>query len=191
MTSVSYSPVFRTYSALRYSLANPTLYFYRNKRYRKALLQLIGLEKIQEIEWIDPKGRWARRNLVTVELVDTEGARSLKRSHSFPEQTLVCKFWLVIFKCHECVFIGCSVYSVVDSQFRRDVLVFFMDCLCCLRQCFLVGFRDADRCMSRAQVCRGWLFCQRRLVAWVNFWCGRCLQRLSSTTHRKDRAVFT
>ena len=151
MTSVSYSPVFRTYSALRWvyigiqinSLANPTLYFYRNKRYRKALLQLIGLEKIQEIEWIDPKGRWARRNLVTVELVDTEGARSLKRSHSFPEQTLVCKFWLVIFKCHECVFIGCSVYSVVDSQFRRDVFVFFMDCLCRLSQCFLVGFRDA------------------------------------------------
>ena len=65
MTSVSYSPVFRTYSALRWvyigiqinSLANPTLYFYRNKRYRKALLQLIGLEKIQEIDRIDLKGR--------------------------------------------------------------------------------------------------------------------------------------
>ena len=151
MTSVSYSPVFRTYSVLRWvyigiqinSLANPTLNFYRNKSYRKALVQLIGLEKIQEIEWIDLKGRWARRNLVTAELVETEGARSLKRSHSFPEQTLVCKFWLVIFKCHECIFIGYSVYSVVDSQFRRDVFVFFMDCLRRLSQCFLVGFRDA------------------------------------------------
>lgn len=55
----------------------------------------------------------------------------------------VCEVWLVIFKCYECVFIGCSVYSVVDSQFRRDVFVFFMDCLCRLSQCFLVGFRDA------------------------------------------------
>ena len=25
----------------------------------------------------------------------------------------VCEVWLVIFKCYECVFIGCSVYSVV------------------------------------------------------------------------------
>ena len=48
----------------------------------------------------------------------------------------------VSLKCYECVFIGCSVYSVVDSQFRRDVFVFFMDCLRRLRQCFLVGFRD-------------------------------------------------
>ena len=30
----------------------------------------------------------------------------------------------VSLKCYECVFIGCSVYSV-DS---RDVFVFFMDC---------------------------------------------------------------
>ena len=39
----------------------------------------------------------------------------------------------VSLKCYECVFIGCSVYSVVDSQFRRDVFVFFMDCLRRLR----------------------------------------------------------
>ena len=96
MTSASYSPVISTYSALRWvyivvqinSLANPVLYFYRNKRYRKALLQMIGLEKTQEMERIDPKGRCARRNCCTVELVDTEGALSLKRSHSFPEETL-------------------------------------------------------------------------------------------------------
>ena len=75
MTSASYSPVFRTYSALRWvyivvqinSLANPFLYFYRNKRYRKALLQIIGFEKTQEIERIDPKGHCARRNRCTVE----------------------------------------------------------------------------------------------------------------------------
>ena len=96
MTSVSYSPVFRTYSALRWayigiqlnSLANPVLYFYRNKRYRKALLQMIGLEKTQEIERVDPKERCARQNRCTVELVDPEGALSLKRSYSFPKQTL-------------------------------------------------------------------------------------------------------
>ena len=29
----------------------------------------------------------------------------------------VCEVWLVIFKCYECVFIGCSVYSVVDPSF--------------------------------------------------------------------------
>ncbi|XP_058966862.2 5-hydroxytryptamine receptor 1D-like [Pocillopora verrucosa] len=96
MTSASYSPVFRTYSALRWvyivvqinSLANPFLYFYRNKRYRKALLQIIGFEKTQEIERIDPKGHCARRNRCTVEPMDTEGALGFKRSHSLPEQTL-------------------------------------------------------------------------------------------------------
>ena len=94
MTSASYSPVFSTYSALRWvyivvqinSLANPETK--RNKRYRKALLQMIGLEKTQEMERIDLKGRCARRNRCTVELGDTEGALSLKRSHSFPEETL-------------------------------------------------------------------------------------------------------
>ena len=35
--------------------------------------------------------------------------------------------------CYKGVFIGCSVYSVVDSQFRRDVFVFFMNCLRRLR----------------------------------------------------------
>ena len=75
MTSASYSPVFRTYWALRWvyivvqinSFANPFLYFYRNKRYRKALLQIIGFEKTQEIERIDLKGHCARRNRCTVE----------------------------------------------------------------------------------------------------------------------------
>ena len=96
MTSVSYSSVFRTYSALRWayigiqinSLANPVLYFYRNKRYRKALLQMMGLEKTQEIERADPRGYCAGQNRCTVELVGTEGALSLKRSHSIPKQTL-------------------------------------------------------------------------------------------------------
>ena len=32
----------------------------------------------------------------------------------------VCEFRLVILKCYECVFVGCSVHSVVDSQFCRD-----------------------------------------------------------------------
>ena len=34
----------------------------------------------------------------------------------------VCEVRLVILKCYECVFVGCSVHSVVDSQFCRDGL---------------------------------------------------------------------
>ena len=45
----------------------------------------------------------------------------------------VCEVLLVILKCYEWVFIGCSVYSVVDSQFRRYAFVFFMDYLGRLR----------------------------------------------------------
>ena len=45
----------------------------------------------------------------------------------------VCEVWLVILKCYEYLFLNCSVYSVVDSQFRHDVFVFFMDCLRRLR----------------------------------------------------------
>ena len=52
----------------------------------------------------------------------------------------VCEVRLVILKCYECVFVGCSVHSVVDSQFCRDSLVFFMDCLRRLGLCFLVRF---------------------------------------------------
>ena len=63
----------------------------------------------------------------------------------------VCEVRLVILKCNECVFVGGSVHSVVDSQFCRDGFVFFMGCLRRLRMCFLVRFRDvfflADRCM--------------------------------------------
>ena len=54
----------------------------------------------------------------------------------------VCEVRLVILKCYECVFVGCSVHSVVDSQFSRDGFVFFMDCLRRLGLCFLVGFCD-------------------------------------------------
>ena len=55
---------------------------------------------------------------------------------------VVCEVRLVILKCYECVFVGCSVHSVVDSQFCRDGFVFFMDCLRRLRLCFLVRFCD-------------------------------------------------
>ena len=48
----------------------------------------------------------------------------------------------MILKCYECVFVGCSVHSVVDSQFCRDGFVFFMDCLRRLGLCFLVRFCD-------------------------------------------------
>ena len=51
-----------------------------------------------------------------------------------------CEVRLVILKCYECVFVGGSVPSVVDSQFCRNGFVFFMDCLRRLRLCFLVRF---------------------------------------------------
>lgn len=54
----------------------------------------------------------------------------------------VCKVRLVILKCYECVFVGCGVHSVVDSQLRGDIFVFFMDCLRRFGFCFLVRFRD-------------------------------------------------
>ena len=54
----------------------------------------------------------------------------------------VCEVRLVILKCYECVFVGCSVHSVVDSQFCRDGFVFFMDCLRRLGLGFLVRFCD-------------------------------------------------
>ena len=70
----------------------------------------------------------------------------------------VCEVRLVNLKCYECVFVGCSVHSVVGSQFCRDGFVFFMDCLRRLGLCFLVRFCDvfflADRCMQKALVCR-------------------------------------
>ena len=50
----------------------------------------------------------------------------------------VCEVQLV---CYECVIVSCGVHSVVDSQFRCDV-IFFIDCLCHLRLFFLVRFRD-------------------------------------------------
>ena len=54
----------------------------------------------------------------------------------------VCEIRLVILKCYECVFVGCSVQSVVDSQFCRNGFVFFIDCFCRLGLCFLVRFCD-------------------------------------------------
>ena len=54
----------------------------------------------------------------------------------------VCEVRLVILKRYECVFVGRSVHSVVNSQFHRDVFVFFMDSLRRLGLCFLVRFRD-------------------------------------------------
>ena len=43
--------------------------------------------------------------------------------------------WLVILKCYECVFVGCSVHSVVHFQFCRDGFVSFMDCACVVSGC--------------------------------------------------------
>ena len=48
----------------------------------------------------------------------------------------------MVFKCDECVFVGCRVYSVVDSQFCCDDFVFCMDFLCDAGLCLFVRLCD-------------------------------------------------
>ena len=43
----------------------------------------------------------------------------------------------VVFEGYECFFVSCFAYSVVYTQFRFDVLVFFVDRLYGVRLCFL------------------------------------------------------
>lgn len=64
----------------------------------------------------------------------------------------VCEVPLMVL--NECVFVSCSVHSVVDSQFHHDVFVFLMNCLRCLGWCFLVRFCDVF--FQKIIVCR-WL----------------------------------
>ena len=48
----------------------------------------------------------------------------------------------MVFKYDECVFVGCRVYSVVDSQFCCDDFVFCMDFLCGAGLCLFVRLCD-------------------------------------------------
>ena len=96
-----FSPFFRAKSVYRWaefffqinSLVNPALYFYRNKRYRKAALKLLRFGKPHEIQPVVSAERRARSHRDSVasvdvgELVDTESAPRLRRSQSDVAET--------------------------------------------------------------------------------------------------------
>ena len=92
---VTSPPIFQTNSLFRWpeiflqinSLVNPALYFYRNNRYKKAALKLLRFGKTMDIEPVVRMECRARRrrdsvaSIGVVELVDSEGAPRLRRSH--------------------------------------------------------------------------------------------------------------
>lgn len=96
-----FSPVFRSNLILRMaeiflqlnSLVNPAVYFYRNNRYRKAALRLLGCGKPRAIEPGVLMGRHARQNhgavasLDVKELVDIEKAPRLRKGQSYEAET--------------------------------------------------------------------------------------------------------
>ena len=97
----TFSPFFRAKSVFRWaeiflqinSLVNPALYFYRNKRYRKAALKLLRFGKHQEIQPVVRMEHRARRHRDSVacidvgELVDSKSASRLRRSQSYAAET--------------------------------------------------------------------------------------------------------
>ena len=93
------SSYFRTSSAIRWaeillqlnSLLDPALYFYRNSRYRKAVLNLLGFAKSQEIQAEVRMRRRSRRHRNSVASIDLEEfvnrKRGPHRTRSFSEGT--------------------------------------------------------------------------------------------------------
>ena len=81
------SSYFRTSSAIRWaeillqlnSLLDPALYFYRNSRYRKAVLNLLGFAKSQEIQAEVRMRRRSRRHRNSVASIDLEEFVNSKR----------------------------------------------------------------------------------------------------------------
>ena len=100
-TLATFLPFLRANSVFRWaeiflqinSLVNPAVYFYRNRRYRKAALQLLRFGKPQEIEPVVRMERRARRHRDSVasidvgELVDNERVPRLTRSQSYAART--------------------------------------------------------------------------------------------------------
>ena len=67
----------------------------------------------------------------------------------------------MIFQCNESIFVSRSVYSVIDSQLRCDLLVFFMDISYGIRMGYFVGLCDVlsdDRVDSRLLMPVGMFF---------------------------------
>ena len=98
VATVQFWPILRANSVFRWSevplylnsLLNPVLYFYRNRRYRKAALKLLRFRMPLQNQSVSPCTRWCRDSFVPVDekyVCDTERTRCLSRSQSWAADT--------------------------------------------------------------------------------------------------------
>ena len=98
VATVQFWPILRANSVFRWSevplylnsLLNPVLYFYRNRRYRKAALKLLRFRMPLQNQSVSPCTRWCRDSFVPVDekyVCDTEKTQCLPRSQSWAADT--------------------------------------------------------------------------------------------------------
>ena len=98
IATVQFWPILRANSVYRWSevplylnsLLNPVLYFYRNRRYRKAALKLLRFRMPLQTQSVSPCTRWCRDSFVPVDekyVCDTERTQCLPRSQSWAADT--------------------------------------------------------------------------------------------------------
>ena len=98
VATVQFWPILRANSVFRWSevplylnsLLNPVLYFYRNRRYRKAALKLLRFRMPLQTQSVSPCTRWRRDTFVPVDekyVCDTERTQCLPRSQSWAADT--------------------------------------------------------------------------------------------------------
>ena len=98
VATVQLWPILRANSVFRWSevplylnsLLNPVLYFYRNRRYRKAALKLLRFRMPLQNQSVGPCTRWCRDSFVPVDekyVCDTERTQCLPRSQSWAADT--------------------------------------------------------------------------------------------------------
>ena len=96
--TVQFLPILRANSVFRClevplylnSLLNPVLYFYRNRRYRKAALKLLRFRMPLQNQSVAPSARWHRDFFVPVDekcVDDNERTQCLSRSRSWAANT--------------------------------------------------------------------------------------------------------
>ena len=98
IATVQFWPILRANSVYRWSevplylnsLLNPVLYFYRNRRYRKAALKLLRFRMPLKNRSVGPSTRWRRDSFVLIDekyFGDTERTQCLPRSQSWAAYT--------------------------------------------------------------------------------------------------------
>ena len=98
IATVQFWPILRANSVYRSSevplylnsLLNPVLYFYRNRRYRKAALKLLRFRMPLKNRSVGPSTRWRRDSFVLIDekyFGDTERTQCLPRSQSWAADT--------------------------------------------------------------------------------------------------------